>query len=422
MVTDTISKRYKQTEIGVIPKDWKLITIGDHFDFKNGLNKSKEYFGYGIPIVNYMDVYNNQGITVKDIQGKVSLTKEEIRNYQVRKGDVFFTRTSETVEEIGIASVMLEEVKDTVFSGFILRARPKSDFFDLKFKKYCFGNSVVRKQITSTSSYTTRALTNGRFLSGVVVPAPTVKKEQHAIAEALSEADTLSQQLDRLITKKKDIKKGAMQELLTERKRLHGYSQEWEIKTITEIALKLKAGGTPSRSVKRYWKGEIPFVLIDDITRSNKFLLKSEESITSIGLNNSSAWIVPTDSILLSMYASLGELVINKIEVTTNQAIIAIIPKEGFDLDFLYYNIKFNQRLFEKLVSQTTQKNLNKEKISNFELKFPKDFEEQKAIAQVLSEMDEDIEELKRKRDKYKMIKEGMMQQLLTGRIRLKWN
>ncbi|MBN1295595.1 hypothetical protein JXA80_02365, partial [bacterium] len=88
---------YKQTDIGPIPEDWDLHTIGDYFEFKNGLNKAKEFFGYGTPIVNYMDVYKHSGLYKKDIFGKVTLSKEEIRNYQVKKGDVFFTRTSETL-------------------------------------------------------------------------------------------------------------------------------------------------------------------------------------------------------------------------------------------------------------------------------------------------------------------------------------
>src|ERR1700723_2785276 len=97
---ELIMEKYKATEVGKIPRDWSIISLGEVFDFKNGLNKEKKYFGYGTPIINYMDVYRNRGLYAKDIKGKVFLSRQEINNYEVRKGDVFFTRTSETVEEI----------------------------------------------------------------------------------------------------------------------------------------------------------------------------------------------------------------------------------------------------------------------------------------------------------------------------------
>src|SRR6267142_779497 len=160
---------YKQTDVGNIPIEWNAPVLGGLFDFKNGLNKGKEYFGHGTPIVNYMDVYRNCGLYAHDLLGRVDVSKQELKAFEVKKGDVFFTRTSETVEEVGIASVMLNESPDTVFSGFVLRARPKNDNLDDQFKKYCFSPFVVRKQITSKSTYTTRALTNGRLLSAVAI-------------------------------------------------------------------------------------------------------------------------------------------------------------------------------------------------------------------------------------------------------------
>jgi len=80
---------YKQSEVGVIPEDWGVKTLGDVFEFKNGLNKEKEYFGEGTPIINYMDVYKNNALTANDLRGKVTVTKTELKAYEVRKGDVF---------------------------------------------------------------------------------------------------------------------------------------------------------------------------------------------------------------------------------------------------------------------------------------------------------------------------------------------
>ena len=130
---------YKQTDLGLLPDTWEAVLLGDLFVFKNGLNKAKRFFGTGIPIVNYMDVFECPGLRTDDLSGRVNLSPEEIKNYEVRLGDVFFTRTSETVEEVGVASVMLNEPCDTVFSGFVLRARPRDGRLDDHYKQYCFG-------------------------------------------------------------------------------------------------------------------------------------------------------------------------------------------------------------------------------------------------------------------------------------------
>ncbi len=213
-------KGYKQTGLGEAPEDWIMPKLGDLFEFKNGLNKEKEYFGYGTPIINYMDVYSFSGLINKHVGGKVSVTSNEIRTYSVKKGDVFFTRTSETVNEIGCTSVLLENIQDAVFSGFVLRARPKNNVLDLQFKNYCFLSSIVRKQIMSTSSYTTRALTNGRLLSVVVLPCPKSIEEQSAIANVLLDMDKSIKQLQTRLAKTQQIKQGMMQELLTGKTRL----------------------------------------------------------------------------------------------------------------------------------------------------------------------------------------------------------
>jgi type I restriction enzyme S subunit len=198
---------------------WDLPAIGDLFTFKNGLNKAKKFFGVGTPIVNYMDVYGRRAMVTADVRGRVTVTKDELRAFEVRKGDVFFTRTSETADEIGITSVMLDDSPDTVFSGFVLRARPQDDCLDDQFKKYCFSTESVRVQITSQSTETTRALTSGRSLSRVHINRPP-RPEQAAIAAVLSDMDAEIAALEAKLAKARQIKQGMMQELLTGRIRL----------------------------------------------------------------------------------------------------------------------------------------------------------------------------------------------------------
>lgn len=198
---------------------WERVRLGELFVFKNGLNKSKTFFGHGTPIVNYMDVFGSSRMCSTNLEGRVSLTEPELRAFEVRKGDVFFTRTSETREDVGVASVMLDEPIRTVFSGFVLRARPLNPRLSNEFKAYCFSSAFVRHQITSKASYTTRALTNGRILSEVLLPLPGLR-EQDAIAAVLSDIDAELSVLETRREKTRALKQALMQELLTGKTRL----------------------------------------------------------------------------------------------------------------------------------------------------------------------------------------------------------
>ena len=205
------------------------------------MNKGKEFFGYGTPIVNYTDVYRKRGLTKSDVRGKVNLTRDEIHRFDARKNDVFFTRTSETPEEVGMSSVLLDDIDDCVFSGFVLCGRPKNDMFVPEYCKYCFTTEAIRSAIIMGCTYTTRALTNGTQLSAIEIVVPP-KPEQEAIAKSLTEIDDLISSLEKLITKKKAIKQGAMQELLTGKRRLPGFSGEWETRTLHEISNEMVDG------------------------------------------------------------------------------------------------------------------------------------------------------------------------------------
>ena len=172
---------------------WEQRKVGDYYDFKNGLNKGKEFFGSGTPIINFTDVFHNRGIISQNLNGKVTLEPSEIKNYEVKKGDIFFTRTSETIEEIGYPSVMLDEPKNTVFSGFVLRARCvlSKDPLDNLLKKYVFFTYAFRNEMLKKSSMTTRALTSGTAIKGMVFFHPLSKDEQHKIGEFITNIDNL---------------------------------------------------------------------------------------------------------------------------------------------------------------------------------------------------------------------------------------
>ena len=168
----------------LLDKNDNLKSIGELFEFKNGINKSKECFGTGNLIINYVDVYKNNKITNDIVKGLVELNDTDLIRYSCKSGDVFFTRTSETREEVGIASVLIDDMNDSVFSGFLLRARPITDLLIPEYCAYCFSSPRVRRDIISYANFTTRATVTGPILSKVKIYVPS-KEEQKRIVYVL---------------------------------------------------------------------------------------------------------------------------------------------------------------------------------------------------------------------------------------------
>lgn len=394
-------------------KQWDTALIGDFLEFKNGLNKGKEFFGYGTPIVNYTDVYKKRGLKASDIRGRVFLTTDEIHRFEVRKNDVFFTRTSETPDEVGMTSVLLEDIDDCVFSGFVLRGRPKNNMFEPEYCKYCFSTEAVRNAIITGCTYTTRALTNGKQLCSIEIAFPP-KPEQKAIATALSDIDALIANLEKLIAKKKAIKQGAMQELLTGKRRLPGFDGEWiniPIKQIGDVV----TGSTPSRQVPQYWGGSFPWISAQDFC--GKYICKSVETITEEGMKT--CRLLPEGSVLITCIASIGRNAVATVECATNQQINAVICHDGYHNELIYYVICHSTDRILQLAGQTAVPIISKTQFEEFVVYIPQDTNEQVAIALVLADMDEEIYKFEELLLKYRGIKSGMMSELLTGRIRL---
>lgn len=216
---------FKDSAVGSVPVSWNVVSIGSLLTFKNGLNKEKKYFGRGKPIVNFTDVFHGYGIKVSDLTGKVELTPSEQERFSVKKGDVFFTRTSETPNEIGMAAVFLDDIENVSFSGFVLRGRPVSHNLEISFCKYCFSADYLRTQIISSCSYTTRALTNGSLLSQclIAVPPKTEQLEITKILDALLMRLSMTQQKLKALHR---IKQALMQDLLTGKVRVNIENKE----------------------------------------------------------------------------------------------------------------------------------------------------------------------------------------------------
>jgi type I restriction enzyme S subunit len=200
----------------------------------------------------------------------------------------------------------------------------------------------------------------------------------------------------------------------------------WIWTDLKEISLKLQSGGTPSTKVKEYYEnGTIPFVKIEDMVNSEKYLTTTITRITKEGLENSSAWIVPKNSLLYSMYASYGVPIITKIEVATNQAIIAYLTDDSLiNSDFIYYYLISIKPTLKKNIRGTTQENLNANIVSNIPIALAPISEQHRIVTKIeelLTQLDAGAASLKKVQAQLKRYRQAVLKAAFEGRLTQKW-
>ena len=158
--------------------EWQEYKVEEILKISNGINKGKEFFGSGTPIINYMDVNKNELISHNIVKGLVIANSKELETFNVKKGDILFTRTSETSDEIGLSSSVIENIDKCIFSGFILKGTQTKNFIHHYFGGYYFRNPKMRKEIIKHSSITTRALTSGSLLAQMSISIPTIIEQE----------------------------------------------------------------------------------------------------------------------------------------------------------------------------------------------------------------------------------------------------
>jgi type I restriction enzyme S subunit len=271
---------------------------------------------------------------------------------------------------------------------------------------------------------------NRNDLHEIVISIPPTQAEQEAIAEALSDADALIESLEQLIVKKRQIKQGAMQELLTGKKRLLGFEtksgykqpevevipEDWEAKSLGSISMIATGNTPPTRNIANYGD-EFLFVSPVDLG-SSKYISHTEKMLSQKGFAISRPF--PKGSILFVCIGStIGKCGIALETLTSNQQINAILPSADFSSEYLYYAVSMVAPKVKSLAGEQAVPIVNKTQFSETVIPLPPTKAEQEAIAAILSDMDAEITALEEKLAKARQLKQGMMQELLTGRIRL---
>ena len=420
-----IETKFKDSEVGRIPEDWELDKLKDKFEFRSNNTLSRDALSESgiIQDVHYGDVLIKYGSHL-DVQ------KDEVpyitdKNYKasvyISDGDVIMADTAED-ETVGKATEVINVGHHQLVSGLhTMWLHPiVQERYALGYLGYAFNANVYHNQLlplmqgTKVTSVSKTAVKD----TSILVPP---KSEQTRIARALSNIDALISELGKLIEKKRVIKQGAMQQLLTGKKRIKGFSEPWIEKKLGEDATILR-GGSP-RPIEDYITDSqdgLNWIKIGDVKPDDKYFRKTAEKIKKEGLTKTRQ--VKKGDFILSNSMSFGRPYILDIDGCIHDGWLVIQDyQETYDMQFLYYVLCSDgvKDQYIAMAAESSVQNLNKEKVANVILNAPASLEEQSAIASVLSSMDEEISSLEAKREKYTSIKQGMMQQLLTGKIRL---
>ena len=403
---------YKQTEVGVIPEDWdvyelsELITAGP----KNGYSGRCNTDERGTPTLSLSSTSS----------GQLVLNKETIKFLEKRlrpgseifllNGDILVQRAN-TAELVGATAFFDGPSYVFAYPDLMMRLRLRETETAHWFWRYA-NSRQGKRYFSSVASGSTGSMPkiSSSMLRQMLVPLPPLN-ERCAIIETLNEIDRFVASLKQALTKKHDIKQAAMQDLLTGKRRLPGFEGEWEVKRLGEIST-ISMGRTPSRAIQEYWGPGHTWLSIADL--KSKIVTDSKEEITDSSASTMS--VIPKGTLLMSFKLSIGKLCFAGRDLFTNEAICSFSSLKASS-EFLYYVLgRTDFSLYGKQAVKGYT--LNRESLQTVEVCLPSR-EEQDAIASVLSSIDDEILILNERREKALSIKQGVMQQLLTGKIRL---
>lgn len=399
---------YKVTEVGVIPEDWEVFKLGDIIDYTKGFAfKSSDYRKSGVRIIRVSDTDYDQIKDADEIYIDKSLS-HKFKKWKLTEDDIILSTVgskppmydSMVGKAIKVSlrheGALLNQNAVKIISKNNKLANQTLIFYNLKTKRYLTNIEKIFRGNANQASITLLDLFKFE------IPMPKCDKEQKAIAEALCDTDNLISSLEKLIDKKKKIKQGAMQQLLTGKKRLPGFSGEWNEYKITDIAIVGRGRVISHREINNSIEKLYP---VYSSQTSNEGIMGYIDSYDFEG--DYITWTTDGVNAGKVFYRS------GKFNCTNVCGTLKLIQ----------FNHEFVSMALDNVTDKYVSKNLANPKLmndvmKNIEIALPS-IEEQKAIAQILSDMNAEIEALEEKLEKYKTIKQGMMQELLTGRIRL---
>ncbi|KAB2949521.1 MAG: hypothetical protein F9K17_02915 [Phycisphaerae bacterium] len=416
---------YKLTDLGPIPDDWNITPLGQLIDSVEYGSSAKSNTKGAIPVLR---MGNLQGGRIDWADLVYTDNTREISTYYLQAGDVLFNRTN-TIDLVGKTALYGGE-RPAIFAGYLIRIKVAAELLDARFLNYILNTPFARRYSAKVVSLAVgQANINGQKLKTYPIPLPPTMEEQRAIADALSDVDGLLGALEKLIVKKRAIKQAAMQQLLTAKTRLPGFTGKWETTRLGDHVRYLTHGVNPRADLTA--EGSVRYLHYGDVHAAPGPWLNPErvlmprlpvEKCSGLDrLESGDLVLVDASEDLVGIGKSVELRNMNGVEAVAGLHTIAArfdkeILADGFK-GYLQYIPTFKSHL-EKLAAGTKVYATNRSHVSSAELPLPS-IQEQSAIAAVLSDMDAELEALERRREKVRQIKLGMMQQLLTGCIRL---
>lgn len=389
---------YKQTEVGVIPEDWGVTTLAQAGEFLNRQRK---------PVKDSDRAKMRGDIPYYGAAGIV----DHVNDFLFDDDLVLIGEDGENILSRNLPVAFRISGKAWVNNhAHVLKARPHVDT--------CFlATSCAELDLAAHNSGTAQPKITKATCERLTIPLPPLP-EQRAIAEALGDADGLIAALEALIAKKRAIKQGAMQDLLTGHRRLPGFEGEWRREALGTIA-DISRGASPRPIENPIWfddQSSIGWVRISDVSRSGMTLLETEQKLSRAGIERSR--FVPAGGLIMSIAATVGRPIITSIDVCIHDGFV-VFANLRYDLKYTYYLLRLIEKDWGSEGQTGSQMNLNTQIIFKKIVAVAPTLDEQRAIAVVLSDMDEEIAALEGKLAKARAVKQGMMQVLLTGEIRL---
>ncbi|ACL72860.1 restriction endonuclease subunit S [Thioalkalivibrio sulfidiphilus] len=397
---------YKQTEVGLVPLDWEVISLDKFADVTSGkrlpLGRSLTEHETPHPYIRVSDMRPGY-VCVDEIRYVPVDVFPKIKRYRIYTDDIFIS-VAGTLGIVGKIPKRLNGANLTENADRITNIKCSQNYL-----LHVLMSPLIQSKIESIQTVGAQpklALTRIRKFE---IPLPPTDREQQAIASALSDADALIESLSQLLAKKRQIKQGAMQELLTGKRRLPGFSGEWDVKRLGSV-LKFQVG-FPFSSI--YFNDEFQGIRLI----KNRDLKASDQIISYTG-DYRHEFLVKDGDLLIGMDGDFIPCLWGEGVALLNQRVGRVIPLSGLDAKFAYYYLIAPLKKIEDSTSSTTVKHLSHGDVEGIEEPLP-EVEEQIAIATTLSDMDAEIATLEAKLAKARQLKQGMMQALLTGRIRL---
>lgn len=413
MEIENIPKGYKVTVLGVIPEDWSVVQLKDKFDRIITKNKKGN--------TNVLTISAQKGLINQEEYFNKSVASKDLSTYiLLEKGDFAYNKSYSNGYPYG-AIKKLNKYEEGVVSSLYICFKPNAqnntpDFYEQYFEAGMFNHEIHAIAQEGARNHGLLNVSISDFLNSYIIDAP--EQEKNKIAKILSTWDKAIELKERLIAQKKEQKKGLMQKLLTSELRLKGFEGDWKKHRIGDFC-KTYSGGTPSRSKKEYYEnGTIPWIKSGELNA--KRVTRVEEYITELGMENSSAKLIHPDTLLLALYgATAGVVAISEISATINQAILAIIPNKQCEKKYLFYHLEYSMDKVVNTYTQGGQPNLNADTVKKLVVGLPS-LEEQQRIAEILEAFDKQIELNIQEFEQLIKQKRALLQQLLTGKIRVK--